>query len=102
MATSTPPKSETRADYAVIGLGVSGLSCLRHLLARGASVLALDTRAAPPGLDAVRREWPTLEVVLGPLDASLLARCRHVVLSPGLSRATPEIDAAAAAGVEII
>lgn len=102
MATPTQPKSETRADYAVVGLGVSGLSCLRHLLARGASVLALDTREAPPGLDAVRREWPDLDVVLGPLDASLLARCRHVVLSPGLSRATPEIGAAAAAGVEII
>ena len=40
------------ADYAVVGLGVSGLSCLRFLRARGASLIALDTRESPPGLEA--------------------------------------------------
>ena len=105
MTTTTSPTStheQPLADYAVVGLGVTGLSCVRHLVARGCSVVAMDTRTAPPNLAAVRAAWPDVEVITGPLDAGLLQRCRHIVLSPGLSLAEPAIRAAAATGVEVI
>ena len=101
--TSTRTRVEApQVDYAVIGLGVTGLSCLRYLAARGVSVLAMDTRAAPPNLDAVHRDFPEVSVLTGALDASQLARCRRIVLSPGLSRDEPAIRAAVAAGVEVL
>ena len=95
---SAPPL----ADYAVIGLGVTGLSCVRYLAARGVSVLAMDTRAAPPNLDAVRRDFPEVEVKIGELETDLLSRCRHIVLSPGLSLDEPAIRDARASGVEVL
>ena len=90
------------ADYAVVGLGITGLSCVRYLAARGVSVLAMDSRETPPNLDVVQREFPDITVMTGTLDADALSRCRHIVLSPGLSLAEPAIAAARAAGVEVI
>ncbi len=100
-ATSTSNASPL-ADYAVVGLGITGLSCLRYLAARGVSVLAMDSRTAPPNLDVVLSEFPDVNVVTGALDAETLSRCRHIVLSPGLSLDEPAIRAARAAGVEVI
>lgn len=90
------------ADYAVVGLGITGLSCVRYLAARGVSVLAMDSRAAPPNLDVVQREFPDVNVMTGMLDAETLCRCRHIVLSPGLSLSEPAVQAARHAGVEVI
>jgi UDP-N-acetylmuramoylalanine--D-glutamate ligase len=100
-ATSTST-AQPLADYAVVGLGITGLSCVRYLAARGVSVLAMDSRVAPPNLDVVQREFPDVNIVTGALDAETLRRCRHIVLSPGLSLAEPAIHAARAAGVEVI
>lgn len=90
------------ADYAVVGLGTTGLSCIRYLAARGVSVLAMDTRPAPPNLDAVRRDFPDVEIKIGKLAAATLARCRHIVLSPGLSLHEPAVRDARATGVEVV
>ena len=97
-ARSAPP----RVDYAVVGLGVTGHACVRWLRARGASVLALDTRAAPPLLDAVRRDCPEVEIITGELDSAVLARSTCIVLSPGLAADTPAIQAARAAGCAVL
>ena len=102
MTTISTRTAAPLADYAVVGLGVTGLSCLRYLAARGVSVLAMDTREAPPSLEIVRREFPDVEVRTGALEANILARCRHIVLSPGLSLDEPAICAARAAGSEVI
>ncbi|MDU4171929.1 MAG: UDP-N-acetylmuramoyl-L-alanine--D-glutamate ligase, partial [Citrobacter freundii] len=44
------------ADYqgkkvVIIGLGLTGLSCVDFFLARGVTPRVMDTRATPPGLD---------------------------------------------------
>ena len=54
----------------VLGLGDTGLSCVRWLARHGARLRAADTRAAPPALGAVRAQHPDVRVVLGPFDAS--------------------------------
>ena len=102
MTATSPCTASPLADYAVVGLGVTGLSCVRYLAARGVSVLAMDSRAAPPNLDVVQGEFPDVKVMTGMLDAETLCRCRHIVLSPGLSLSEPAIQAARAAGVEVI
>ena len=102
MTATSPSTAPPLADYAVVGLGITGLSCVRYLAARGVSVLAMDSRAAPPNLDVVQREFPDVNVMTGMLDAETLCRCRHIVLSPGLSLSEPAIQAARNAGLEVI
>ena len=78
-AASTP--------YAVIvGLGSTGLSCARYLLAQGWRLAVTDTRAAPPQLQALRALGTDIPVRLGAFDATLLDGATCLVVSPGLSR----------------
>jgi UDP-N-acetylmuramoylalanine--D-glutamate ligase len=86
----------------VVGLGVTGLSCVRHLKARGVDVAVADSREAPPGLDELQRLHPDTPVFLGPFDAGLLATADQLVVSPGVPVATPQIVAAADAGARIV
>jgi UDP-N-acetylmuramoylalanine--D-glutamate ligase len=86
----------------VIGLGITGQSCLRYLLAQGEPVRALDTRAEPPGLDAIRQQAAGVPVHLGGLREDWLNEARRLIVSPGVAVSTPEIARQAAAGKEVI
>jgi len=85
----------------VVGLGKSGLSAVRPLLALGADVAVIDSRAEPPGLAAVRRDFPGLPCYLGGFEPQVLARAARIVVSPGVSLLTPAIAAAQARGTPI-
>ena len=56
----------------VVGLGESGVSALRYLHDAGISVAAVDSRASLPGIDALRRSFPGVDMRLGPFDATYL------------------------------
>lgn len=86
----------------VVGLGTTGLSCVRHLVARGYDVSVVDSRAAPPGLESVRREYPALAVRTGALDASMFRDTGLLVVSPGVSLKEPAIAEAIARGAQPI
>ena len=90
------------AGTLIVGLGATGRSVLRHLLARGERPALADTRVAPPGIDALRAEHPDLRIATGPLSAELLTGFDRIVLSPGVALAEPAVQAALAAGVEVI
>ena len=83
----------------ILGLGKTGLSCVNYFLRQGVTPMVLDTRANPPG----RQELPShVELRCGPLDAELLCQAELIIASPGIALATPALQAAASAGVEII
>jgi UDP-N-acetylmuramoylalanine--D-glutamate ligase len=84
--------------HVIVGLGMTGLSCARHLQRRGLSFTVMDTRSVPPGLEAFRHEFPDVPLSLGGLDANLLAEADVLVLSPGVDPRLPEIRAAVARG----
>ena len=86
----------------VVGLGATGLACLRHLATRGVPLLAMDTRTHPPGLDAARAAAPEVHFHLGSLDTATLRAAERVIVSPGVALATPELAEVAAAGVEVM
>jgi UDP-N-acetylmuramoylalanine--D-glutamate ligase len=97
---STP---SAKVPYAVIvGLGRTGLSCARYLLSRGWRVAVTDTRASPPGLEALRRLDPGVVLALGGLDERVLAGAVCVVASPGVSLQDPFFAAARGLGLEIV
>ena len=89
-------------EVLVLGLGDTGLSCVRWLARRGAAVRAADTREAPPALGAIRADFPAVRVELGAFDASLLAGVDTVVASPGVALGEPLLRAAVARGLEVV
>ncbi len=79
--------------YVVAGLGKTGLSIVRFLRRQGARVRATDTRAEPPMLAELRRDYPEVEFVSG-LPESALEGATAVVSSPGLDLRLPFFTAA--------
>ena len=86
----------------VVGAGVSGLSCVRHLLALGAAVRVLDTRQIPPGLAELRALLPDGAIHLGDWPAAAFAGVDEIVVSPGVGLDEPALAAAAARGVPLV
>jgi len=84
---------------AIIGLGVTGLSCVTFFAKQGVNVTVFDTRAEPPGKDQLDDKTT---LITGPLSAQSLIEFDTLVVSPGIAIASPEINAAIEAGVEII
>ncbi|MCM0611033.1 UDP-N-acetylmuramoyl-L-alanine--D-glutamate ligase [Marinobacter sediminum] len=85
----------------VVGLGKTGLSCVRYLSGQGREIAVADSRENPPGLEQLRAQWPDVPVYLGAFDAELFEGFNELVVSPGISVAEPAIARAAQAGAFI-
>ena len=66
----------------VVGLGRTGLSCVRFLHARHESFAVTDSRAAPPESAALQQLAPEAEVRFGAFDEALLDDAMRVIASP--------------------
>lgn len=86
-------------NVVIIGLGITGLSCVDFFMARGVVPKVMDTRAKPNGLDTLPEQ---VEYHVGGLNPSWLLDADLIVASPGIALATPELQNAAKAGVEIV
>ncbi|MCR4300515.1 MAG: UDP-N-acetylmuramoyl-L-alanine--D-glutamate ligase [Sulfuricaulis sp.] len=86
----------------VVGLGITGFSCVRHLIARGHDVTVVDTREQPPKLEELRREFPQVAVHTGGLSPALFDDPGLLVMSPGVSVKEPEIARVLEHGAEVI
>ncbi len=85
----------------IVGLGQTGLSVARYLLARGIDFRIADSRLAPPGLDALQALCPDAELCLGDFASAGLAAAERLILSPGVPLQDPAIAAAVAAGAQV-
>jgi UDP-N-acetylmuramoylalanine--D-glutamate ligase len=94
-ATTVWPRSAL-----VVGLGKSGYSAVRFLLARGVRVAATDSRAEPPELPKLA--GLPVRVHCGGFDASLLDEAELVVLSPGVAPRGAFFDQVRARGLPLI
>ena len=94
----------TKAEYIVIGLGATGVSCVDFLLAKKHSVIVMDTRDNPPMLKEIHRHYPELTVYTNEKNwpQSVLNQAKALIVSPGISVMHPAIQHAKEAGVEII
>lgn len=93
--------NQLTGKHVVIGLGKTGLSCVRFLKHLGCDVAVIDTRSQPPGLDELKAEFADVRFFSGALDQFDLAQAQELIVSPGLSIRTPAIAKAQAAGVSI-
>lgn len=83
----------------IIGLGLTGLSCVDFFMARGVTPRVMDTRINPPGLDKLP---DSVERHVGDLNQQWLLDADLIVASPGIALAHPALSDAVDAGVEIV
>jgi UDP-N-acetylmuramoylalanine--D-glutamate ligase len=83
----------------IIGLGVTGLSCVDYFLSKNVIPRVLDTRQQPPALEHLDKR-----VIFhgGSLRLDWLLEADLIVVSPGIALSTPELKLAAEKGIEII
>lgn len=86
----------------VIGLGMSGLSCVAHLVAKGQHVAVIDSRPKPPKLDELRVCYPNVVCKAGGFDEKLLDAAHQLIISPGVSLKEPAIAKQIAKGKPVI
>lgn len=86
-------------NVVIIGLGITGLSCVQFFLARGVVPRVMDTRAVPPGVDQLPEN---VECHRGGLNNTWLQEADLIVASPGIALATPQLQQAAQSGIEIV
>ena len=94
-------KTETKRAL-VVGLGLTGYSCVRYLAALGYATTVVDTRREPPKLEALKREFPQFAVYTGDLSPALFDDPGMLVVSPGMSVRHPEIARALDNGVPVV
>ncbi|BCE00628.1 UDP-N-acetylmuramoyl-L-alanine--D-glutamate ligase [Marinicellulosiphila megalodicopiae] len=86
----------------ILGLGKTGYSCVKFLSEKNIPVQVWDTRKNPPFLDECRKNFPNVNIILGPLNAEQLSRFDQIVISPGLPMNDPAIVYAKQQGSEVI
>ena len=86
----------------IVGLGRTGVSCARHLAARGHRLVVTDSRTSPPGLAELRRLVPDAATALGGFDPAVLEGADQIIVSPGVSLREPFLQQAAARGLDLI
>ncbi len=91
-----------KPQSAIIGLGATGLSCVRHLVARGHRLAVTDSRESPPGLARLGEIAPEARVAVGRFDSSVLDGADQVVVSPGVSPREPIVLEAVARGLDVV
>ncbi|MDX1433600.1 MAG: UDP-N-acetylmuramoyl-L-alanine--D-glutamate ligase, partial [Gammaproteobacteria bacterium] len=85
----------------VVGLGKTGLACVRYLRGLGRRVAAVDSRAEPPALAAVSEEFPEVPVTLGGFFPYAFENVSEIVVSPGVSLSEPALERALAEQIAV-
>lgn len=83
----------TEGRTLIVGLGITGLSCVRYLVRSGQAegLTVVDTREQPPGLGTLRKEFPGVDVRTGvkTIDFDGVTR---IVVSPGVALTNPILE----------
>lgn len=85
----------------VVGLGITGLSVVRHLhkLPHSLSIQVIDTRAEPPGADKLPSE---VQLHSGGWNQEWLNQADLIVANPGIALATAQLQQAMQLGVKVV
>ncbi len=102
MGAASQVQAQLQGKVLVVGLGKTGLSCARHLVAQGSEVAVVDSRDQPPALETLRRELPDVAIFTGGFEDRVFEFADHLVVSPGVSLHEPALAHAIARGVPVL
>lgn len=84
---------------AVVGLGATGLSCVRFLASKGIEFYVVDSRDNPPGLERAKALCPENRIFTGDLSVLETLGVTELYVSPGIALKTPVLAKLAERGV---
>ncbi|BDX03086.1 UDP-N-acetylmuramoylalanine--D-glutamate ligase [Marinomonas pontica] len=84
---------------AVVGLGATGLSCVRFLASKGIEFYVVDSRENPPGLEQAKGFCSEDRIFTGDLAVLETLGVTELFVSPGIALRTPVLERLAARGV---
>ena len=100
--TQHPAAASANREVLVLGMGATGASCARHFAARGMAAWFADTRAMPPGLEAIRQAMPGAGLMAGGIPAAVPAGVSRIVVSPGVDLDLPVLADARRHGLTVL
>ncbi|MGD8782967.1 MAG: UDP-N-acetylmuramoyl-L-alanine--D-glutamate ligase [Thioalkalispiraceae bacterium] len=86
----------------VVGLGKTGVSCLKFLMERNVNFAVMDSREQPPGMFEVKNLYPGVEIHTGRLNEELIKQFDVLIVSPGVSLKEHALQFAAELGKQLI
>lgn len=86
----------------ILGMGITGLSVARFLSGRGHRFVMADSRQDLPVADALRRDYPGVELNLGRGHDLDCGRFSRVIVSPGVPADLPLVLRAREAGLPLL
>ena len=97
----TTPRSDMHAYTLVVGLGMTGLSVVRHLHKLGEAMIVVDSRDIPPALNEFKQTFSDVPLYTGKFKSKLFINAQRIVVSPGVPLSDPVLQQARENGVEI-
>lgn len=89
-------------DVVVVGLGKTGLSCVRYLSKQGLNIAVTDSRLEPPEITAFNNEFVSVPAYLGELNKDVLLSADKIILSPGVSLEEDNIKESISTGIPVV
>ena len=86
----------------VVGLGITGISVARFLVAHGFQFAMIDSRNDPPLDKEFFQENPDIAVFTGGFDEAAFKVATHLIVSPGVSLQEKSIAKAIADGAKVV
>jgi len=75
----------------VLGLGITGLSCVRYLTKQGINFTVNDSRSCPVDSKWFKQAYPDIKLVTSKWDNNLIAQADIIIVSPGIDLKQPDI-----------
>ena len=97
----TTSRSDVHSYTLVVGLGLTGLSVVRHLHQLGESMVVVDSRDIPPALNEFKQAFNDIPLHTGKFDSKVFVNAQRIVVSPGVPLSDPALQQARDNGVEI-
>ncbi len=86
----------------VLGLGITGASCVNYCQRKGWPVLVMDSRNEPPLLAEFKARFTDVTVRCGQFDEVTLAEAGLIIISPGVDYHNPALNTAKQKQVPIV
>jgi UDP-N-acetylmuramoylalanine--D-glutamate ligase len=94
--------SQQTATQVIVGLGQTGLSCVKYFHSQAKPCVVIDSRQAPPGLKQLQQDYPEVRCYLGDWHLEIMSQAEEIIVSPGIDLQLPVFKRLREQGVVII
>lgn len=95
-------KNSSNNFKVIVGLGKTGMSCVRYLARQECSFSVVDSRINPPGLEELQQNFSKILVHTGGFDAAILSQADELIISPGVALSEPALTGCIKRGIKAI